>query len=161
MTREQALNRLQAQCSLKEICISEAEDKLRKWKIDISDFPSIISALTGAGYIDERRYAKSFVNDKSRLSKWGILKIKQTLAAKKIPREIISEACANIDAAQSLTTLEELLKKKLKSIRSSDSRKIFASLMRYGVSRGFEYDDVYKETKKAMSGIDYEDYQNS
>ena len=38
MTRDEALYKLQAQCSLKEICISEAEDKLRKWKIDVADF---------------------------------------------------------------------------------------------------------------------------
>ena len=148
MTREEALYKLQAQCSLKEICISEAEDKLRKWKIEASDFSGIISALTEAGYIDERRYVKAFVNDKSKLSKWGAIKIRQALSAKKISNEIIAEVCSTIDSEQSRTALAELLTKKLKSIKSSDSHKTFASLMRYGTSRGFEYDEVYSETKK-------------
>ncbi|MDR2562846.1 MAG: RecX family transcriptional regulator [Prevotellaceae bacterium] len=151
MTHEEALNRLQALCSLKEICASEAESKLRKWQIEISYFPQIINALLSSGYIDQKRYAAAFVADKSRLSKWGAAKIRQALRAKNIPDEIVAQACAAIDPEQTQTTLNELLIKKLKTIKSTaDTKKTMAALIRYGASRGFEYEMVYKSAKKVL-----------
>lgn len=142
LSAEEALARLQAQCSIAERCISEVQVKLLRWNIPADDAAAIVQQLVKARFIDERRYARAFVNDKSKFSKWGSIKIKMSLMAKKIPSTIVTEALQEMDEEENKETLVDLLQKKAKTTKADNSRELFAKLMRFGLSKGYEYDMV-------------------
>ena len=146
---EEALSRLEARCAACEMCVSEVVAKLNSWGIYGTDAEAVVDRLKNAGHIDEYRYARAFVNDKSKFSKWGKTKIKQSLSAKRIPSEYIESAFADFDYDRESTTLYDLLSKKSKTFKpGTKSYDAFAKLVRFGVSRGFDYSTVYSAAKK-------------
>lgn len=149
-TADEALLRLQEQCSISEKCVSEVRMKLQQWGVPSDSWDAIIQQLIIERYIDELRYARSFVRDKYKLSKWGELKIKNALYQKRIPSEIISEALAYLKEESIEEDLFMLLSKKLKNIKQVSLSDTFSKLLRFGVSRGFKYDEVYKVTQKLL-----------
>lgn len=144
MTREYSFDEMllsmQAWCAMREVCISEAETKLKKRGVSDQDTQRIIKHLLDADYIDEKRYLRAFVGDKLRLNKWGPHKIRQALIMKKIPDSLIAQAIAEKTGETNQDELlYDLLQKKFASLQKSNSREIYAKLMRFALSRGFDY----------------------
>jgi regulatory protein len=137
-------------CETREVCISEAKTKLRRWNISETDSDKIISSLIESGTINEERYAKAFANDKLLIDKWGPQKVRQTLKQRGIKESFITKAITEKNINQE-TIISELLSKKLKSFKKLDSYDIYAKLMRFGISRGFDYSLVSKYAKE-LSG---------
>ncbi|MDR2801894.1 MAG: RecX family transcriptional regulator [Prevotellaceae bacterium] len=137
---EQALSRLRQLCSRAEKCASDAQKKLHDWKIPANEIPAIIKKLQVQGFIDEARYAKAFVRDKSGLSHWGTVKIKQALQTKKIPAALITEALQEIDREKYENDLVQLLQRKEAALKAASPAECAARLLRFALSRGYEYD---------------------
>ena len=153
-TLQQALLRLQNLCSRSEKCIADVRKKLVLWQINIDESDEIISILIENKYIDENRYAEAFVNDKSKFAHWGNVKIKTALKAKNIPEAIISKALRNIDQTHYKNELEAMLFKKIKNIKADSLVQLKAKLIRFGLSRGFEYDLVYACVSELLNNND-------
>ncbi|NJM14135.1 MAG: RecX family transcriptional regulator [Bacteroidales bacterium] len=100
--KQHALNHAMHLCSLKEQCISDIQQKLHRFQLTNKEFESIIFKLTSEKFIDEERYAQSFVQDKTFINKWGRVKTAHALRAKGIPESITeSSLCSiNIEAYQ-------------------------------------------------------------
>ena len=147
-TSEQALNRLQRLCSRQEKCADDVRKKLHQWKIAPAAAEAVIRQLQNGNFVNDLRYAKAFVHDKFELSGWGLLKIRNALYLKKIKEEIIKEALCDIDKMSAMRKLEQLLKLKNKSLKvvSESDRKI--KLLRFAVSRGYDYQSAYEVTSK-------------
>lgn len=156
LTLQQALTRLQRLCSTSEKCISDIRIKLTAWQINTSDATKIIQCLQEDKYIDEERYAEAFVRDKSRFSHWGILKIQAGLKAKGISTEIIAKALQQLNTLPYEQDLYDMLKKKVKIIKATNNTERKAKLIRFALSRGFEYDLVYTYVSKLISSNSYE-----
>jgi regulatory protein len=150
LSAEQALFRLQQLCSRAEKCIADVQKKLHDWKIPASEMPAIIKKLQAQGFVDETRYVKAFVRDKNRLSHWGTVKIKQALHAKKIPATFIAEALQEIDKEKYKSDLVQLLQRKAATLNTSSPAERVAKLLRFALSRGYEYDVA----QKAMKNLD-------
>ena len=88
MTEEQALQKLAALCSQSEHCTSEMKEKMTRWGIDEDAQQRVVEYLVANRYVDDRRYARSFVNDKLKYNKWGPRKIEQSLWMKHIDESI-------------------------------------------------------------------------
>jgi regulatory protein len=134
---------MEAWCSTKEVCIMEAKTKMRKWNVPEADSDKIISSLIESGYIDEERYAKAFANDKLIIDKWGPQKVRMALKQKGIKETLISKAISEKNVNQEVV-ISELLSKKIKSFKKLADDEIYAKLMRFGLSRGFDYALVSK-----------------
>ncbi|MDR1593341.1 MAG: RecX family transcriptional regulator [Prevotellaceae bacterium] len=137
------LRNMEAWCSTKEVCVLEAKTKMRKWNVSEADSDKIIASLIEAGYIDEERYAKAFANDKLILDKWGPQKVRLILKQKGIKETFISKAISEKNINQE-AVVSELLSKKIKSFKQLAGNEIYAKLMRFGLSRGFDYSIVSK-----------------
>jgi regulatory protein len=139
----EVLQYMETWCSTKEVCILEAKIKMRKWNVSEADSDKIISLLIESGYIDEERYARAFANDKLTLDKWGPQKVRLALKQKRLNESLISKAISEKNVNQE-AVVAELLAKKVKSFNQLTPNEIYAKLMRFGLSRGFDYAVVSK-----------------
>ena len=144
ISKQEAMSKAAAYCSVAEHCISEVTRKLSDWGAEAEAIPSIIQHLVEEKYIDEERYCRCFANEKL-LSKWGRTKIAYALAAKNIPQDTISECLSEqIDPQEYERMLSALLESKRKTIKARNAYELDQKLMRFVASRGFEPGIIYK-----------------
>lgn len=149
---EHALERLEALCSRSEHCSSELVAKMRTWKLASDDIEAIIYSLQRRRFVDDCRFAHAFVRDKYRFNRWGRIKIRMELSAKKIPAELIDEAIEEIDENVYKERLESLLASKIKSIHDDDPRIRRQKILRAAVSRGYEVGLAAQRLTAIMKG---------
>ena len=147
-TPEQALNRLQRICCRQEKCADDVQKKLQQWEIAPAVAEIILRQLQSGNFVNDLRYAKAFVHDKFELSGWGLLKIRNALYLKKIKEEIIQEALSGIDNMAATRKLEQLLKLKNKSLKAVSTTDRKVKLLRFAVSRGYDYQSAYEVASK-------------
>jgi regulatory protein len=138
-----ALRRSMAECSRRELCISEVRTKLQSWGIKDAEEDKIINILIEEKFINESRYATAFVKDKFSYYKWGRIKISMHLNAKNIPGDIIRKAIDIIDSDVYKKTLIDLLSARRRSVKAKNQYDLKAKLLRYGLSKGFESSLLY------------------
>ncbi|HBF88014.1 MAG TPA: RecX family transcriptional regulator [Bacteroidales bacterium] len=139
-----ALQKMMKICSTQEKCKHDIYTKLLNWKVAEDIIEKIIEKLVSENFIDESRYSKAFVNDKFKFNKWGKTKIRFELRNKHISEADIENGLEIISEDEYFKTATELLKAKLKSIKNNTTYEIKSKLIRYGYSRGFEQDLLYK-----------------
>ncbi len=142
MTTDQALSRLQQLCSRAEKCTADLQKKLLDWEIAPAEARKIIAALQADGFSDDLRYARAFARDKSRLSRWGLVKIRRALKIKHINDAVIQEALAEIDNLSLHDNLVHLLQLKLKSLKPAPPAEQKVKLLRFALSRGYSYEEA-------------------
>ena len=142
MTEEQALNRLAALCSQAEHCMQEMRDKMARWGIDDGAQQRVVDYLVANRYVDDRRYARSFVNDKLKYNKWGPRKIEQALWMKHIDDDIRQEALDDVDNEEYVSVLRPLLTSKRKTIKADSDYEMNTKLLRFALGRGFTFQQV-------------------
>jgi regulatory protein len=138
-----ALAKAMALCSRREYCVEDIRSKLQAWGVDQSDSHKILMALIKENFINETRYAESFVKDKFRYNKWGRIQIAAHLKAKKLPSEIIRNALDSIDKELYINTLRELINSHRRHIKAKNQYDLKGKLFRYGLSKGFESGILY------------------
>lgn len=137
-----ALSRMMRICSRKEYCSFEIRQKLKRLQQDDDTINRIIGNLHKSKFIDDERYARSYVSDKLRFSKWGKTKIAYTLRQKQIPDSIIEEVFSELPPDSLTESLRPLLEKKLKSVKGATEYDKRNKVIRYGLGRGFAMPDI-------------------
>jgi len=151
------LHRMAAYCSTTERCIQEIEKKLTAAGATPEITGRIISRLLKEKFIDEARFARSFVNDKLRYNKWGRIKISYELQKKNIPAAIREEALSGINEEEYHSILSALLKSKKKTTKGKDDRDVFSKLLRFATGKGFESRESIPLIKQIVNTGDYAD----
>lgn len=151
---KRALWTVQRACSGRELCRQDIASRLKRFSLTEEDLNEITESLQKDGFLNHDRYARSFTRDKSSLSGWGPVKIAWSLRKKGIEDQIIKEALAEVSQEKQVEKLQEILNRKLKSIeKESDKQKLKAKLIRFGISRGFDYGDVISNVNKLMANF--------
>lgn len=143
MTPEQkkVLDRLEAQCSKREYCTEDVRIKaLKALEGDQAAASEVVDSLLRDGYVDDLRYAGAFAREKAALTGWGPVKIRYALRAKRIASETIEDALSEIDSDKATEKLVRLLDAKRRSLEGDPQIKL--KLIKFALSRGYEYDDV-------------------
>lgn len=153
ITEENALARMETLCARSEHCTYEALSKLRGWGITGEAAERIVNALTDNRFIDDSRFARSYVNDRYRFSGHGRYKIRLALAAKRLPRDIIDSALEEIDPDIYRDNLRKLLRSRAARANGLDSFDGRTRLYRYGISRGYESGLVAEALKEILKSI--------
>lgn len=139
MTPEKALLKLADLCSTGEHCKWEMYEKLRKWGIQRSDADKIIAKLSEGKFIDDRRFTRAFVHDRITFRKQGRRMIMRDLILKRIDKDIITDALADIDRDQYADNLTSLMARKLLSLGGDiNDNDIRNRLVRFAAGRGYE-----------------------
>lgn len=134
-------DRMRALCSRREYCRRAVMKKvLAALDGDVAKAEEIVSKLVEERYVDDSRYAAAFARDKSAIAGWGAAKIRYMLAARGIDREIVAEALEEIDVSRADLRLQKLMENKARSLKDDPQRRI--KLLRFGVGRGYGYEEV-------------------
>lgn len=136
LSRDAVLKKVLRYCSYQDRCTQEVRTKLATYDISDSDKEKIMQLLVDEGFIDDERYASTFVRSKIHLKKWGVNKIKMALRMKGISDEIIHNALSEIDPDIYREELVKLLK--TKKINEFDPYKRKAKLAQYAMQKGYE-----------------------
>ena len=150
MTEEQALQKLAVLCSQSEHCTSEMNEKMTRWGIDEDAQQRVVEYLVANRYVDDRRYARSFVNDKLKYNKWGPRKIEQSLWMKHIDESILREALDDVDNEEYISVLRPLLTSKRKTTKAETDYEMNQKLLRFAIGRGFTFEQV----KEVIDDVD-------
>lgn len=138
-------------CSAKECCTFDIRRSMQRMSLPENQITEIISLLQKNRFIDDRRYARSFINDKLKFNKWGKTKIAFALQQKDIDKQIIDEVFDEIPDENLIDELKPLLEKKAKSIRGETIFEKRNKLIRFALGRGFEMRDVVKVANQIFS----------
>lgn len=149
-TPEQALASLMRQCARAERCSGDALRSMRRWGLSDEDAHKVLDRLLRERFIDDSRYAAAYVREKSRLGGWGARKIAASLRAKRVAPKVIEEALGQLSSEDTASRLEELLRKKAAKTTASDAYQLKGKIVRFGVSRGFDLDDVLATTERVL-----------
>ena len=148
-----------ALCSGSEHCREDMKLKLAAWKVGEPDSERIINVLIRENFINEKRYAEAYVKDKFRHNKWGRIKIRAGLRLKKIPAELINAAIGSIDNETYTNSLREMISAHRKSVRAKNQYDLKGKLYRFGLSRGFESDLLYRILSAESADPDQEGHE--
>jgi len=134
-------DKLAKYCAYQDRCHWEVENKLREFNLIPEAKDEIIIYLIQNNFLNEERFAKSFVRGKFNQKSWGRIKIKSELKKRQIPQKLIDAALKEIDAEAYFSRLEELFRKKKESLKSErESFKKQAKIRNYLLQKGYESD---------------------
>lgn len=153
LSPQKALERLQYLCARQEKCTHDLVQKLKQWGFAHTEIYEIVGKLTSDGYVDDTRFAKLYVREKSRINKWGPLKLRAMLASKGIAKEIIDQTLDELGEAANPNILFDLLNKKMAQVKAKNRFDLRNKLIRFGASRGFSLDEVI-DTVNRLLGAD-------
>jgi regulatory protein len=142
-SREQIIFKLEAFCAYQERCASEVRTKLERLGADESLSIEVINYLKENRFLDEKRFVEAYVQGKIRIKKWGRQKIKAALYQKRIDAKLIQEGIyAFISDEEYQLVLESLIERKNRELSTEKNPQIKKQkLMRFLLSRGFQYDE--------------------
>ena len=146
----QALPKIQHFCAYQERCHSEVMDKLYSFGLNKNEVDQLVSKLIEDNYLNEERFARSFVNDKFRFNKWGRKKIEYQLKAKRVSAYNIKSGMKAIDEEDYWKLLEKEATNKLESLQKEKNLHTRnAKVFQYLLSRGFESNLISEVLKTA------------
>lgn len=135
------LQHLQNLCSKKECCASDIYRKaLTALDGDQTQASQMLESLLEDRFVDDRRYAAAFAREKSRLSGWGPAKISFALRAKGVSRDDIAAGLSEIDPGEAARKMTSVLEAKARLLEGDPQIKF--KLLKFGLSRGYEYPDL-------------------
>jgi regulatory protein len=139
----EAKTKLEALCAYQERCSYELNSKMISWGILENDRNALLADLISNNFLSEERFAEAFVSGKTRIKKWGKIKIRVELKRKQISDYSIKNALDKIDDSIYIENLKHLLEKKWKALASEKNqynRK--AKTFRFLSSKGYESDII-------------------
>lgn len=141
------LLKLQAACARREYCVSDVRRKaLKALEGDAPAAEEVLASLLKDGFVDDRRYASAFAREKAAISGWGPVKIRFQLRGKGVSDADIAAALDEVEPEKASDKLERLLQVKWKTLQDDPQGKL--KLIRFALTRGYEYSDVEAAMRK-------------
>jgi regulatory protein len=137
-TLEEGLAKLQRYCAYQDRCHKEVEEKLRELGFWGDDIGQILAELIEEKFLDEERFARSFVRGKHRFKKWGRIKIEQELKKKDITGYCLKMGFKEIEEEEYRETLTTLLIKKNEFLAAQNHYERKVKLAKYAMTKGYE-----------------------
>ena len=150
-TAQQALQSLMRLAARSEKSTGDALRLMRTWGVPEAEQRGVLEKLIAEHYIDNRRYAKAYTREKSRLAGWGERKIAMQLRLKGVERETISAVLAEVLQDDSMAErLHDKLEKKLRTVKAANDYELRGKLLRYALGLGYDY-DMAAETVESVA----------
>lgn len=138
LTPDQVLDKMAKYCAYQERCVKDVRDKLKTFEISEEEKTKIFDYLIDNRFVNDERFAKSFVRGKVNQSGWGVNKIRFHLIQKGIDKDIIEEALGQTDEEAYRQRLIEILKTKAKTVKADSDFEKKRKLAAYAIQKGFE-----------------------
>ena len=147
LTPDQVLDKMAKYCAYQERCVKDVRDKLKTFDIPEEEKKKILDYLLENRFVNDERFAKSFVRGKVNQSGWGMNKIRFHLMQKGIDKELIDEALRQTDEEVYRQRLIDILKTKSKTIKADSDFEKKRKLAAYAMQKGFEGNLVWEVLK--------------
>lgn len=115
----------------------ELRDYLKRKEYEESIIDQIITTLQDKGYVDDAKFAESWVRNRRLLKATSKMRLRQELRQKRVSDDVISKALEE-DETSEQAVLKDLIERKRQQTRYQDKDKLIQYLMR----QGFRYDDI-------------------
>ncbi|GAB2789235.1 regulatory protein [Hymenobacter luteus] len=139
-TPAEALQKIAAYCTYQERTFKEVEAKLREYGLDEDEAGEIMIRLSRENFLDEERYAKSFVRGHVRQKKWGRRRIQQELKQKGLSEYCIKAGMKEIDGDEYYQNLLDVLEKKDRQEKERNPRLRRQKIQLFLTAKGYESD---------------------
>lgn len=133
-----AAQKIESWCAYQERAQQETRDKLYEYGLHSNEVEQIISNLIENNFLNEERFAMIYVSGKFRIKKWGKIKIKGGLKAKRVSDYCINKAMKQIDVNEYFATLEKVIHQKNKLLKEPNKIKRNNKLFLFASSKGYE-----------------------
>lgn len=149
-TVDEALKKLQRYCAYQERCHVEVRKKLQEMNMIPDAVDHIIVQLIRHDFLNESRFAKTFVQGKFNQKKWGRIRLRQELKKRAISRTILDKALEEISDEEYMNSFDELALKRLNQIKERNTYKKKKKLADYLLYRGWESHLVYDKVNQLI-----------
>lgn len=145
---KEIIQKLEYYCSYQERCHVEVQEKLRSFVVSEQEKNQIIVHLIEHNFLNEERYASLFCISKFHQKKWGKIRIKNELKARRISDYLISKALKEIPSDEYEITFELLAEKIWETTTEKNSLKKRKKCSDFLIRKGWEIDKVYEKMKE-------------
>lgn len=145
---DEALLKLKKYCSYQERCHQEVHQKLRGMRMIPEVIDHITVELIQHNYLNEERFAKTFVRGKFKIKKWGRHRLTLELKKKNVSKININLALREIDEHEYIEVFHALAEKRHNSINETNKLKKKKKLIDYLLYRGWESHLVYEKANE-------------
>ncbi|MBT8211367.1 MAG: RecX family transcriptional regulator [Eudoraea sp.] len=137
-TVEDALKKMGHYCAYQDRCHKEVRNKLKEMNMIPEAIDHIVAYLIEHDFLNEQRFAESFVRGKFRIKKWGRVRIASELKRRDISPYILKKALEQLTVQEYLETLDQLARKRLETLGSLSKLEKKRKLSSYLLYRGWE-----------------------
>ena len=148
LTPDQVLDKMAKYCAYQERCVKDVRDKLKTFDLPQTEKDKILDYLLDNRFVNDERFAKSFVRGKVNQSGWGLNKIRFHLVQKGITKELIDEALGQTDEEVYRQRLIDILRTKSKTVKAENDFEKKRKLAAYAIQKGFEGSLVWEVLKE-------------
>lgn len=147
LTHQEAYARLASYCAQAERSPSDLRRRMQRLELAEELQAELLMRLEAEGFVSGERFARAFVHDKHRFNGWGPRRLEHELRRHGIASSVIAAAFEELEEETSAEDEEprvlELLRAKQRSLPAGlERRKAYDRLMRFGLYRGYDYDEV-------------------
>lgn len=144
-------SKMEYYCAYQERCYKEVEEKLYSYGVSSSEKEQILIYLIENNFINEERFAQSFVRGKHNYKFWGKNRIVNELKFRNISSRNIQTALKEIPEATYLRNFNTLAEKNWETIKEPKgqkrNKKFVDFLLRKGYETGLIYDKLNELNK--------------
>lgn len=150
-TVEEAKKKLEYYCAYQERCHKEVVQKLKDMRMIPEAIDVIVVHLIQNNFLNEERFAKTFVSGKLKIKKWGKRRLTLELKKKDISKTNISQALSEIDDKEYVEIFNDLAEKRYLSLKEANKYKKKKKLTDYLLYRGWDSFLVYDKVNELIS----------
>jgi regulatory protein len=149
-TLQEATKKLEHYCAYQERCHKEVVQKLTDMYMIPEAIDVIIVHLIQHNFLNEERFAKTFVSGKFKFKAWGRGRLTYELKQKGVSKVNINQALAEISDEEYNVFFNDLAEKKAHSIKESNKFKKKKKFIDYFLYRGWESYLVYEKANELI-----------
>lgn len=149
-TLQEATKKLEHYCAYQERCHKEVAQKLKDMYMIPEAMDVILVHLIQHNFLNEERFAKTFVRGKFKIKAWGRRRLTFELKQKDISKVNINQALAEISDDEYVGVFNDLAEKKAHSIKETNLLKKKKKFIDYFLYRGWESHLVYDKANELI-----------
>jgi len=149
-TVQEATKKLEHYCAYQERCHQEVRKKLEAMHMIPEAIDVIIVHLLKHNYLNEARFAKTYVSGKLRIKNWGRRRLTFELKKKDISKVNINQALDDIANGEYIEVFNDLAEKRANSIKETNVYRKRKKLIDYLLYRGWEPHLVYEKASELI-----------
>lgn len=149
-TLQEATKKLEHYCAYQERCHKEVVQKLTGMYMIPEAIDVIVVHLLQHNFLNEERFAKTFVSGKFKIKGWGRRRLTFELKKKDVSKVNINQALADISDEEYIGVFNDLAEKKANSIKETNLFKKKKKFIDYFLYRGWESHLVYDKANELI-----------